>query len=101
MHVGKHRYAEFFAQHREYCERLVQPDPARAPRAGAVRLVEGGFVDEADTKPRGDFLERAGHVECVRAAFEHTWSRDQSERQRVAEVRLTDGNNSIGGGTGH
>ncbi len=38
----------------------------------------------------GDLLERARHLECVRAALQHARSRDQGERQRVAEARFAD-----------
>ena len=46
--------------------------------------------------PRRDLLEGVGHIESVRAAFQHARPGDQGERQRVAEPRLANGDNRIG-----
>src|SRR5262249_18635337 len=97
MHVGEHRNAELRTDLGEDRQRLLEPHAARALAAGAVRLVEGGLVDEADLQPGRNFLQRRGYFERMRAALERTRSRDQRKRQRIAETRLTDGDNGIGG----
>ena len=90
VHVGKHRHAELFAQIGKNRQRLVEAKAARARRAGAVGLVERGFVNEADIQLRGDLLQRRRHIESVRAAFQRARPGDQGERQRVAEARFAD-----------
>ncbi len=44
-------------------------EAARSRCAGAVGLVEGGFVDDADLQPRGDLLQRGGHLQRVLRGF--------------------------------
>ncbi len=56
---------------------LSRPMPRALLRAGAVRLVERGFVDEADAEPRGDLLQRRRHFERMRAAFQRARAGDQ------------------------
>ena len=48
MHVGDDGKPDALPDLGEDRERLVEPEPARACGAGAVRLVEGALVDEAD-----------------------------------------------------
>ena len=74
--------------------------PRALLRAGAVRLVERGLVDEADAEPRGDLLQRRRHLERMRAAFQRAGPGDQRQRQRIAEARLPDGDDGVGGGLG-
>jgi hypothetical protein len=88
VHVGEHRHAERRAQLGEDRQRLVEPDAARAFGAGAVGLVERGLVDEADAKPRGDLLQRGGHLERVRAALQHAWPGDQASGSALPKRTL-------------
>ena len=52
VHVGQHRQAELGSDFGEDRQRRIEADAARAFRAGAVGLVEGGLVDEPDAEPR-------------------------------------------------
>jgi hypothetical protein len=92
VHVREHRQAERVADFREYRQSRLHADAARAAARGAVRLVEGRLVDEADLQPAGDFLERRGHFQRVRAALHLAGPGDQRERKRVAKAGFADGN---------
>ena len=98
VHVGEDRHAEFFAQLRENRQGIIESDAAIAFGAGAVRFVERGFVDEANSHLAGDFLERRNHLQRVLAAFERARPGDQHERQAVAEARRANGDSGIGTG---
>ena len=86
VHVGEHRQAEPLLDLGEDGERLVQPDAAGAGDRGAVGLVEGGLVDEAQAEPVGDLLEGGGHFQRVIAALHGAGPGDDAERQMVAEA---------------
>src|SRR6185437_4419999 len=95
VYIGEQRYRQFFPQFGEDRKRVVEPDAARAFGAGAVRLVERRFVDEANSQPRRYLLERRRHVEGVRAAFQRARASDQRERQSVTEACLADSDDWI------
>ena len=46
----------------------------------------------------GELLEALRHFERMGAAFQRTGTGDQCERQRIAEARLPDGDDGVGGG---
>jgi hypothetical protein len=70
VHVGEHRKPGRLADLGEDRQRLLEADPARAPGARAVRLVEGGLEDEPGAEPAGDPGERARAFERMGPAFE-------------------------------
>src|SRR5579862_1915951 len=78
----------------------MQPQPALARAAGAVRLVEARLVDEADARLRRDLLERLRHLERMRAAFDLARPRDDRERQGIADLDISDFHDGVWGG-GH
>src|SRR5439155_8290554 len=98
VHVREDRHAEFRSQLRENRQGIIESDAAIAFGAGAVRLVEGRFVDEANSHLVGDFLQRGSHLERVLAALERAGPGDQHERQTVAEARRANGDSGIGSG---
>ena len=96
MHVGERREAELFADIGEDRQRRVKPEPARAGSAGAVRLVEAGLVDEADAEPAGDLLQRRGHFQGMRAAFQLARAGDQRQRRVLREATRADRARALG-----
>ena len=78
-------------------QRLFQAEAARRRGAGAVGLVERGLVDEADLQPRGDLLQRGGHFERMRAAFELAGPGDDRDRQIIAEFDRANGDDRCSG----
>src|SRR5918998_345873 len=83
---------------REDRQGAVEADAAGARRRGAVRLVEGGLVDEADPEPRRHLLEGGGHFERMRAALHRAGTGDEAERQGVAEADGADRDGGLAGG---
>ena len=100
--VGEDRHAELAPEIGEDRQRRVEPHAALAGETGAVRLVEGGLVDEADAEAGRHLLEPAGDVEGMRAEFELARAGDERERKVVAEDGFADRDVGVGlhgGGT--
>ncbi|MGY4370999.1 hypothetical protein ACVW1A_007064 [Bradyrhizobium sp. LB1.3] len=91
MHVGQDRQAERRSDFGKDRQRLRQPKTPRSRRAGAIGLVERGLVDEADLQPRGDFLQRGGHLQRMLAAFELARPGNDRDRQIIAELDRANG----------
>src|SRR5262249_3966659 len=72
-----------------------EPEAARARGAGAVRLIEGGLIDKAESELGGNCLERPGHFESMLAAFQSARSGDHSKRQGIAELDLAHGDDRV------
>ena len=90
MDVGEDRQIEFLANVGEDGKRLFEAKAALAGKAGAVRLVEGGLVNEADPELPGDLLELSRHHEGMLTAFQLAGTRDHGQRQLVADAQLAD-----------
>ena len=84
--VRQHGQAERFANFREDRQGRFQAEAPRASARSAVCLVERGLEDEADLAPGRDLLQRGGHFERMRAAFELAGAGDQRERQLRAKA---------------
>ena len=91
VHVGDDGQAERLADLGEHGSAPSRPDAALAREAGAVGLVEGRLVDEADAEPRRDLLQRGGHLERVRAAFHLAGAGEHRDRPVVGERDVADG----------
>jgi len=96
MHIGDNRQADAIANLRKHGKRIVKSGTARAGQAGAVGLVEGAFVNEADTEPAGKFFQRACSLKRVGAALQRTGPGNNDERQMVADVDSAKRNCVIG-----
>ena len=96
VHVGEHRNFQRVADLGEDGQRRVEADAARTLGRGAVGLVEGGLVDEADADARRDFLQRRRHFQRMRPAFHLAGPGDQRQRQGIAEAHGADGDGGIG-----
>src|SRR5437016_4049027 len=70
MHVGQHRNAARFADLGEDRQPALEADAARAGKRSAVRLVEGGLVDQLDAELSGDLYQRGADFERMRPAFQ-------------------------------
>ncbi len=86
MNVGENRQPKRLANLRKDGKRRLQPNSASALGAGAVRLVEGCLIDEADAEARGDLFQRGRHFEGVRPAFQLAWTGEKRERQGIADA---------------
>ena len=95
VYIRQDRNAKLRTQFGEYHESLVEAETAGARGAGAVRLVERRFVDEADAEFGGDVLQRGRHVEGMPAALQCARPGDQGQWQRVAEFDLAHGDGGV------
>ena len=86
VHVGQHRQADDLADLGEDRQRLAEAEAPAGARRGAVGLVEGGLVDEADVQPPGDLLERSCGLQRVGAAFELAGPGDDRQPLGVADA---------------
>jgi hypothetical protein len=91
VHVGQHRAAEALAQLRQDRQPALHAHAALGGGAGAVRLVEGGLVDEAEAQPVGELDQRMGHLMGMLARFQRAGAGDQGERAVVADGEPADG----------
>src|SRR5262249_20021718 len=80
MHIGEYGKPGALLDLGENRQGFGEPQPSRAPRPGAVRLVEGGLVDEADAGVTGDLLQSLGGFERMRSALECAWPGNQGKR---------------------
>ena len=102
VHVGECRQAQAFADLGEHRQRRREAHARpRAAVGGAVRLVEGGLVDEPDSEPPGDLLERGRRLE--RYAHGSPWRRGPRSgraggrcRKRTEPAATTGGGFEIG-----
>ncbi len=101
MDVGDRRQAESLSDLGEDRKRGLEPHAASAARRRAVGLVEGRLVDEPDPEPARDLLQRLRRLECMRAALHGAGTRDQRERQGVAEAHGAGGDDGSGFEIGH
>ena len=69
----------------EDAEALRHADAARRGGAGAVGLVEAGFVDDGHAGGGGDFAQRRGDFQRMGAGFDLAGAGDQDERQVVGD----------------
>src|SRR5690606_9226932 len=90
VHVGEDRHAELPAEIVEDRERRLEPHAPLPRKAGAVRLVERGLVDEADPEPSGHLLQSAGDLERVLPRFELARPGDQDDGEVIAEDGISD-----------
>jgi hypothetical protein len=95
VHIREKGNAKPLAQIGEDRERLVETQPACARCTGAVGLVEGGFVDKAQSELAGDLLERGSHFESMLSAFQGAGAGDHGKRQGVAKLDLANGHDRI------
>jgi len=77
--VGEDGQAEGVANLRKDGQGVVEAGAAVRGGAGAVGLVEGGLVDEADVEAGGDLFERGGHLEGMVAGLKDAGSGDDGE----------------------
>ena len=92
VHVGDHRQADPVSDLGEDGKGLVKPNASCAGGAGAVRLVEGGFVNEPDPQPARDLLQRLRRFERMGAALEHARPGDQRKRRGLRKAHAAHGN---------
>ena len=95
VHIGEHGNAELVSDLGEDRQRRLEPEAARTPRAGAVRLVERSLVDERDPELLRDFLQCRCCFDRVAAALQRTWTRDEREREGIAEPHVPDRHDGI------
>ena len=96
VHVGDDREAKRLADLREHRQRRVEPDAALARERGAVRLVEGGLVDEAQPEPPRDLLQRRRHLQCMPAALHLARAGEHRDGRVVRDLNCANGNARIG-----
>ena len=98
MHVGRDGKSNAFPDLGEDRECCVKSQPSRARGARAVRLVEGTLIDKPDLEPCRDLLQRLGCLERMGPALERARTRDQGERQGIAEFRASGRNDGARSG---
>ena len=85
MNVCQGRQAGHLANLGEDRHGVFQTDAPRGAGAGPVRLVETGFVDDADIQPLADFLKRMGRFQRVLAALHLARTGDESDSCAAAD----------------
>jgi len=88
--VGEDGTAIALAQLGENRQAGLEPDAARAVDRGAVRLVEGGLVDEAEAELRRHLHQRMAHLQRMRPALQRARPGDERHRPVVAEGEVAD-----------
>ena len=86
MHIGQNRQTEMLANLREDRQSPFQPQPPLGVGAGAIGLVETGFINQADAGLGAGLFQGARHVEGMGAAFQLARSGDDGELQVIAEL---------------
>ena len=89
--VGQHRQARGFANLLEDGHGVFEPDAPLALNARPVGLVVGRLVDDADAQVFADLGDPARHIQGVLSAFQRARTRNDRERQVVAQLHVTDG----------
>ena len=90
--VGQHWQPGGFAYFGEYRQTFLKTKTARGLDRSPVRLVEAGFVDNADAELFGHLGQTRTHFQRVCPRFELAGSGDQRQGLIVAHYDFTDPN---------
>src|SRR5262245_24278486 len=96
VHIGEDRHLQLVANLGKDCQRGFETEAARGFGRRSIGLVERCFVNKANPRAAGYFLQSGRHFQRVRFAFKRTGPGNQGQRQRVAEAHAADRNGGVG-----
>src|SRR5262245_38550772 len=96
VHVGEDGHLQLVPNLRKDWQSGFEPEAARRFGRCSIGLVERCFVNKANPRAAGYFLQGGRHFQCVRFAFKRTRPGNQRQRQRVAEAHAADRNGGVG-----